>query len=91
MDMRGRIVKISRVGTVLTVLIEGFSLDGTENRASVTVTERTPVFKERNMERQAAALEDIREGLQVQVKLKGPLQMSYPVQAQASQVLIIEP
>ena len=89
-DLRGRIVKVNRIGKLGTFLVEGSKPDGTEYKASVTVTEKTLILKEINRTEQKASFEELKEGLQVGVKFKGPVRMSYPVQAQAGEILIIE-
>jgi hypothetical protein len=96
-DIRGKVVKVNpgnkeamKSGRLGTFMVEGFQPGGTEYKASVTVTEKTLIFKQSNQIRTKAGFEDLREGRQVEVKFKGPVLMSYPVQAEAGEVRIVE-
>ena len=63
---------------------------GEVDAASVTVTRDTKVFAGSREEPRNAAPEDISEGDRVMVWFSGPVAESYPVQATAGTVLILE-
>lgn len=93
-DIRGKITKIThaseeakRHGRLGTLMIEGVKPDGTEDRASVTVTKETIIFRQT---KKTANFEDLKEGLQVEVTFKGPVTLSYPPMATAGEILILE-
>lgn len=97
MDIRGKITKINRpskeavkFGRLGAIMVEGSKPDGTEYKASVKVTGGTVILKQIGMVREKAGFNDLREGLEVEVKFKGPVMMSYPVQAEAGEILIVE-
>ncbi len=94
-DIQGKITKVTHVsketrshGRLCTFMVEGVKPDGTENRALVTVTKETLIFRQAT--RQTASFEDLKEGLRVDVKFKGPVFQSYPVKATAGEILILE-
>jgi hypothetical protein len=89
-DIRGTIVKVNRIGNLGTFLVKGSKPRGTEYKASVIVTEKTLILKKVNRTEQKSSFEELEEGLQVEVKFTGPVRMTYPVQAQAGKILIIE-
>ena len=76
-----------RRGILCTLVVVGVEPDGTEDRAIVTVTSRTHILR---LGRQPAGLEDLREGLQVEVKFEGPVFPSHPVMAPAGEVRMLE-
>ncbi|MGR3311506.1 MAG: DUF3221 domain-containing protein, partial [Candidatus Brocadiales bacterium] len=94
-NIRGKIAKVTytsketrRHGRLCTFMVEGVKPDGTESRALVTVTKETLIFFKQA--RQTASFKDLKEGLQVDVKFKGPVFQSYPVKATAGEILILE-
>jgi len=75
-----------RHGRLCTLMVVGVEPDGTEDRAMVTVTSTTHILTQG---RQPAGLADLKEGLQVEVKFKGPVFASHPVMATAGEVRIL--
>ncbi len=96
-DVRGVITSITRVegegrGKVLAqALIEGAKEPDTQvNKASVTVTAETEVFIKRGGEREPAEFAALKEGHRVEARFTGPVRESYPVQADAAEITILE-
>ena len=93
-DVRGTISHVSRVegreDVLGRVLIDGVRERDTEvDKASVTVTAETRLFIERGGEREPAACTDLKKGQKVEARFAGPVLMSYPVQATASEIIIL--
>jgi Protein of unknown function (DUF3221) len=96
-DVRGAITSITRAegkgrGKVLAhVLIEGVKEPDTEvDKASVTVTSETEVFIKRDGERKPAEFAALKEGQKVEARFTGPTRLSYPAQADAAEITILE-
>ncbi|HXG68637.1 MAG TPA: hypothetical protein VNO70_26310 [Blastocatellia bacterium] len=92
-DIRGVVTLIDQgAGEVLaSVLIEGEQeADTRVDKARVTVTTATKLFLQQGEERRAAGLEELRQGRRVEARFDGPVRESYPVQARAGEILIIE-
>lgn len=90
--IRGNITNIQQVdGRAGSVLIEGALEDDTQyDRASVNITDQTRLLKQVGQERVPATVEDLRVGQRVAAKFTGPVLESYPVQATASEIVILE-
>ncbi len=95
-DMTGKITNISpadlrakELGSIGTVLIEGKGKNGVD-KASVRITTGTTIFKLYGKDRQTATFNDLRVGQKVQAKFKGPVMQSYPVQAEAEELVILQ-
>jgi beta-N-acetylhexosaminidase len=96
-NVRGAITHISRAegqgsgGGVARVLIEGAKEPDTEvDKASVTVMAETRLFISRGGERKPAGLAALEEGQRVEAIFTGPVRESYPVQATAAEITILE-
>lgn len=61
------------------------------NKASATVTRTTPIFMERDSEVQPATFADLAVGDGLALWFDGPVAESYPVQGEASAILILKP
>ncbi len=98
-DIRGIIADISPAtpegiqgGVVGAVLIEGaIEEDTTFDRAYVTVTDKTDIYRQDGERLRPASFADLAIGLRVQARFTGPVAESYPVQATASEIVILEP
>jgi hypothetical protein len=97
LDVRGAIASVSHAkgegrGKVLAhVFIEGAKEPDTQvDKASVTVTVETEVFINRNGERESAEFAALKEGQRVEARFTGPVRLSYPVQADAAEITILE-
>lgn len=94
-DVRGTITSLTMgeggAGDMLgTILIEGeVEPDTSHDRASVTITNQTQIFDGRTGEQQAIGFEALQMGQRVEARFVGPVLESYPVQAGASQVVIL--
>lgn len=96
-DVRGPITHISRAegqgrgGVLARILIEGAKEPDTEvDKASVTVTAETGLFIRMGGERKPAGLAALEEGQKVEASFTGPVMESYPVQATAAEITILE-
>jgi hypothetical protein len=96
-DVRGAITSVTRAegegrGKVFAqVLIEGAKEADTQvDKASVTVTAETEVFIKRGGEREPAEFAALKEGQRVEARFTGPVRESYPVQADAAEITILE-
>jgi hypothetical protein len=97
-DIEGYVASVSgisadpRPSDVLgSILIEGELGRGMPfDRASVTIREGTSIYDDRARELVEARFEDLEVGQRVQAVFTGPVAESYPVQATASQILILE-
>jgi Protein of unknown function (DUF3221) len=96
-DVRGAITSITRAegagrGRALAhVLIEGVKEPDTQvDKAVVAVTAETELFINRGGERKLAEFAALKEGQRVEARFTGPVRESYPVQATAAEITIIE-
>jgi hypothetical protein len=96
-DVRGVITSVTRAegkgpGKVLAhVFIEGAKEPDTQvDKASVTVKAETKVFINRDGERKPAEFAALKEGQKVEARFTGPVRLSYPVQADAAEITILE-
>ena len=70
----------------VSILVEGQKEEDTEyDRASVTVTDKTAVTKDGG----ESTPDDLQTGVQVEVRMTGPVMESYPVQGSASEIVIL--
>lgn len=96
-DIRGTITDIyqadaqSREGGIIgSLLIEGVIEEDTQyDKASVTITEKTRIFEQKGQDRLAVTFESLQIGQRVEAWFTGPVMESYPVQATASEVVIL--
>jgi beta-N-acetylhexosaminidase len=96
-DVRGVITSVTRAegegrGKVLArVFIEGTKeLDTQVDKANVTVTAETEVLINRGGERKPAEFAALKEGQRVEARFTGPVRESYPVQADAAEITILD-
>ena len=93
-DIRGVITQINQSedekGILGRILIEGTKESDTHfDKANVTVTSQTKVFREQDGERKPGAFTDLKKGQQVEARFTGPVMESYPVQAAAGEITIL--
>jgi hypothetical protein len=93
-DVRGEVTKVvglrakDRVGNVL---VEGAKEKDTQyDKASVTLSSTTKFYKWVDGKKKDAKFADVKEGCKVQCVFTGPVAESYPVQATASELIILE-
>jgi hypothetical protein len=73
-----------------SILIEGqLENDTSFDKAAVTITAQTRIFERVGQERRPTTFEALQVGQQVEAWFDGPVAESYPVQARASDVLIL--
>src|SRR5262249_31598130 len=96
-DVRGKIINIDLAkgeshGKVLArALIEGAKEPDTQvDKAIVTVMAETEVFIKRGEERKPADFGALKVGQRVEARFIGPVRESYPVQADAAEITILE-
>jgi Protein of unknown function (DUF3221) len=93
-DVRGAISRIEseRRGKALArVLIEGAKEPDTQvDKALVYVTAETRFFIKQDGERKPAEFAALKEGQKVEARFTGPVRESYPVQATAAEITILE-
>ena len=92
-DIRGRVVQARRNAQgeppVGTLQIEGTLEPGTRyDKATVRVSRETKIFLGRDGK--PASFSFLREGFLVEVTFSGPVAESYPVQATAARIVILE-
>ena len=93
-DVRGKIetVNLNMKGVPGgMLLIEGTKEKDTQHdKASVRLTKATKVYKWVDGKKKEAKVADLKKGATVQADFTGPVAESYPVQATAKEVLILE-
>ena len=97
-DIRGAITEVNLLdepaqkgGVLGSVLIEGVREKDTRyDKASVRITKKTTLTKRAGKERVPAKLADLKKGAKVQATFTGPVAESFPVQATAREILILE-
>jgi hypothetical protein len=91
-DVRGKVDRI----TLKDKKIVGFFVDGKSekdtqyDKASVTLRPKAKIYKWVKGKKEEAKLEDIKKGAIVQCVFEGAVRESFPVQADAIEVLILE-
>jgi beta-N-acetylhexosaminidase len=93
-DVRGEVKKVTGLRAkdlVGNVLVEGSKEKDTQHdKASVTLTSKTKIYLWADGKKKDAKFTDVKEGSKVQCVFTGPVAESYPVQARASEVIILE-
>lgn len=92
-DVRGEVTRVAALrakGLIGSLLVEGKKEKDTQHdKASVTLPQEVKIFKWTKGKKVEAKFDDIKKGDQVQCVFTGPVAESYPVQAKASEVLIL--
>lgn len=89
--IRGQISKITlgSDGKVASILVEGKKEEDTAyDKASVRINEDTEIVSADSEKK--LSLKELKEGMKVEVVFKGPVAESYPVQASAKSVKILD-
>lgn len=88
-DIRGTITNITKFGDTATILVEGqIENDTSYDKASVRIDSNTLITKLALS--RSVSISEIKIGDKVEVTFKGAVAESYPVQATAGSVHIIE-
>ncbi len=91
-DVRGKIMEIETRQGIGRLLIEGKAEKDTQHdKASVRVLATTKIYFWVDGKKKEAKADDLKKGAIVQAVFKGPVAESYPVQATAGEILILQP
>ena len=85
-SISGKITKLESFNDAISILVESEINEGQYDKAIVTVTKTTKIY----IGKEKGALEDITEGQHVEIVFTGAVRESYPVQADAKSVTIVE-
>ena len=95
-DIRGKITAVNRetgnerlLGTVM--IESGAEQDAALDKARVRVTKQTHIFVIRDGKRLPATFDDLQIGAEVEAQFAGPVMESYPVQAAAKAITVLDP
>ncbi|NUO10410.1 MAG: hypothetical protein HUU08_17425 [Candidatus Brocadia sp.] len=95
-DIRGKIIKITHSlkevkehNKLGTITIEGIEPNRKEIIAVITISAETLIFKQVGNSKQRLGYKDLKESLLVDVFVHGPILMSFPVQGEAQEILIL--
>jgi len=89
--IRGEITNLSQGqdNKVIFILVEGdLESDTAYDKTSVAITGKTKVIYKGNKKK--LSKEDLKVGMKVEVVMEGPVRESYPVQADAKEVRVLE-
>lgn len=89
-DMRGMVQNWEFVNGEGAMLVEGQMADGTEMAAQVRVTGRTQIVRQVEEALEAGQITHLANGQRVEVRFDGPVAESYPLQATAKEVVILQ-
>ena len=91
-DIRGTIksadIPKNAKDILAVILVEG-PKGQPNDKASIRVTKATKLFILTGKDRKAAKVEDLKVGVNVEAKFVGPVAESYPVQANAGEIVIL--
>jgi len=96
-DIRGSITKVSQAdasaqakGTLGAIMVVGAKEADTKyDRASVRITTETSIFEQQGQSRGRATFAALKVGQRVQARFTGPVAESYPFQATAGEIVIL--
>lgn len=89
--IRGEILKLNLndKGKVTSIYVEGkIDEDTIHDKASVSINEKTKIYNAEN--KTAISVNDLKEGMKVEIVFEGGVRESYPVQADAKSIKIIK-
>ena len=87
-NIRGTITNVAATGNGITISIDGQLEEDTDyDRAVVTINQDTQITRQNG---EPVTIDDLQDGIQVEACFTGPVAESYPVQATASGVVILE-
>ena len=97
-EIRGIITSVSQAdataqgkGTLGAVMVEGPKAADTKyDRASIRVTTQTSIFVQHEQSCERTTFAAIKIGQRVQARFSGPVAESYPVQATAGEIVILQ-
>ena len=96
-DIRGNISRIrwadlnkGEKGIIGFVLVEGDLEEDTKfDKALITVTDKTAIYKQIGSDRHPVAFEKLDSGQKVEARFTGPVMHSYPARATAIEIVIL--
>lgn len=91
LGIRGEIAKVSYndSGKISGILVEGKVEEDTQyDKASVYIGEKTKIYK--NSTKEELEISTLKEGVKVEIIFEGPVRESYPVQADAKIIRVIQ-
>ncbi|MSU77718.1 MAG: hypothetical protein EXS16_06445 [Gemmataceae bacterium] len=91
-DIRGTIKSVNitkNAKDILAVILVEGPKGQPNDKASIRVTKATKLFILTGKDRKAAKVEDLKVGVNVEAKFVGPVAESYPVQANAGEIVIL--
>lgn len=89
-DMQGTVQTWEFVEGEGAMLVEGKMADGTDMAANVRVTGRTQIIRQVGTTLEAGEITHLANGQTVELRFDGPVAESYPLQATAKEVVILE-
>jgi hypothetical protein len=89
-DMRGTVQNWEFTEGEGALLVEGQMADGTDMAAQVRVTGQTQIIRQANNVLEAGEITQLANGQEVELRFEGPVAESYPIQATAREVVILE-
>ncbi|MDZ7838406.1 MAG: DUF3221 domain-containing protein [Actinomycetota bacterium] len=91
-DIRGKITAIDENQENVSILIEGpIQQDTGYDKARVTITADTEILLQQENQISKVDIAYLQQGQTVQAVFNGPVMESYPVQAQAEEIIILQP
>lgn len=77
-------------GKIVSIMVEGPTTENQPyDKASVSLREHTKIYKKQGAELTRAAIEELTVGSEVEIAFDGPVAESYPVQALAGKLVIL--
>ena len=87
-NIRGTITNVAATDNGITISIDGQLEEDTDyDRAVVTINQDTQITRQNG---EPVTMDDLQNGIQVEACFTGPVAESYPVQARASGVVILD-
>ncbi len=89
-DIRGMVQQWEFVDGEGSMLVEGSMADGSSMAAQVRVTGQTQIVRQNGGTLEAGQITHLASGQTVEVRFDGPVMESFPIQATAKEVVIVE-
>lgn len=89
-DIRGTVQQWEFVNGEGSMLVEGEMADGSSMAAQVRVTGQTQIVRQSGGTLEAGQITQLASGQTVEVRFDGPVMESFPIQATAKEVVIVE-
>ena len=92
-SIRGAIIAVGdyQEGAGRLILVEGSKESDTQyDKASVSVPKKAKMYAMADGKKKKASVSDLKSGQRVEIVFAGPAQETYPVQAEAKEVVILD-